>query len=257
MSIEKIKIDYLKKLLNNCSFEEFLTIKDELKSDVRKNIQALLMGKQKKYDNEAKLLEEYKKRSIYEMKLLKDNYKFIAGIDEVGRGPLAGPVYTAAVILDPSINILGIKDSKKLSEKQREVLSEEIKQKCLCYSIGIASEEEIDKLNILNATKLAMKRAVEGLSIKPEYLLIDALRLKDIDIPQIDIIRGDDLSISIGAASIVAKVERDNFMIKVSEKYAGYKFESNKGYGSSEHIEALKKFGPCEIHRKSFIKNFI
>jgi ribonuclease HII len=257
MSTERIKIDKLKELLSNCKYEEFITLKDSLRDDTRKNIQALLIGKQKKYDNEIKLLEEYKNRSVYETRLLNNNIRFIAGIDEVGRGPLAGPVYTAAVILDPSINILGIKDSKKLSEKQREMLSQEIKQNCLSYSVGIATEEEVDKLNILNATKLAMKRSIEGLSIKPQYLLIDALNLTSIDIPQISIIKGDDLSISIGAASIIAKVERDNFMVKISEKYTMYKFESNKGYGSSEHIEALKKFGPCEIHRKSFIRNFI
>lgn len=257
MSIEKIKLNDLKDMLKGCTFEEFQAIKEQLTDDTRKNIQECMLREKRRFDNEAKILEEYNRRKIYEMKLLKNNIKYIAGIDEVGRGPLAGPVYTAAVILDPNIDILGIRDSKKLSEKQREFLSEEIRQKCLCYSIGIASEEEIDEINILNATKLAMKRAIEGLPIKPDYLLIDALRLKDVDIPQIAIIKGDDLSISIGAASIVAKVERDSFMVKISQNYSEYKFESNKGYGSKEHIEALKKYGPCKIHRRSFIKNFI
>lgn len=257
MIIEKIKIEALKEIFNECKFEEFLRLKEELKDDPRKNIQELIGREQRKYQNEAKKLEEYSKRKIYENQLIKKNYKYIAGLDEVGRGPLAGPVYASAVILNPAVDILGIKDSKKLTEKQREILSQEIKQKCLCYSIGIASEEEIDKLNILNATKLAMKRAIESLSIKPEYLLIDALKLEEVSIPQFSIIKGDDLSISIGAASIVAKVERDRFMVKASKKFPLYNFQSNKGYGTGEHIEGLKKYGPCRMHRRTFIKNFI
>lgn len=255
--MERIKIEELKELLKNTDFDGFLGIKEKFMDDPRKNIQGLLAREQKRYDNAAKMLLEYNNRKVYENKLLMENISYIAGVDEVGRGPLAGPVYTAAVILDPAKHILGIKDSKKLSEKQREILAEEIKQNCLCYSIGIASEEEIDRYNILVATKLAMKRAIEGLKINPEHILIDALRIEAVKIPQTSIIKGDDLSISIGAASIVAKVERDNFMNLAAGSYPEYSFEKNKGYGTSEHVEALKKYGPCKIHRRSFIKNFV
>jgi ribonuclease HII len=256
-TMAKIKIEELKGILEDCDLIQFKALRLNLKDDSRINIQGLLEKKQRQYNKEAKAQEEYNLRKIYENKLQKDNYKFIAGMDEVGRGPLAGPVYTAAVIMDLNNDVIGIRDSKKLSKEQREYLSEEIKQKCICYSIGIASEEEIDNINILNATKLAMKRAIAGLSIKPEYILIDALKLEDVDIPQISIIKGDDLSISIGAASIIAKVARDKFMDEVSLKYPGYYFEKNKGYGTGEHIEAIRKYGPCPIHRKSFINNFI
>jgi ribonuclease HII len=256
-TMTKIKIEELKMILEECDLIQFNTLKLNLKNDLRINIQSLLEKKQRQYNKEAKAQEEYNLRKIYENKLLRDNFNFIAGIDEVGRGPLAGPVYTAAVIMDLNNDVIGIRDSKKLTKEQREYLSEEIKQKCICYSIGIASEEEIDCINILNATKLAMKRALNGLKIKPDYILIDALKLEDVDIPQISIIKGDDLSISIGAASIIAKVARDKFMDEVSMKYPGYYFEKNKGYGTQEHIEAIRKYGPCLIHRKSFIKNFI
>lgn len=255
--MEKVKIDDLKTSLKECTFEEFLNIKENLKDDNRKNIQELITRTQKKYDKELEIISEYNKRRIYEKVLLNKNFKFIAGIDEVGRGPLAGPVYTAAVILNPEVDILGIRDSKKLSEKQREQLAKEIKEKCLCYSIGIATVEEIDELNILNATKLAMKRAIEKLEITPEYILIDALKLEEVSIPQISIIKGDDLSVSIGAASIVAKVERDEFMARTSCDYPQYNFSKNKGYGTADHIEAIKKHGACIIHRSSFIKNFV
>lgn len=257
MNSDRIKIDDLKQILTGCGYNEYLRIKEGLKDDDRKNIRDLLSRQQKRFDKEKKELEAYNSRKRYELMLNKENYKYIAGIDEVGRGPLAGPVYTAAVILNPDIDILGVKDSKKLSEKQRETLAEEIKQKCLCYSIGTASVEEIEEMNISNATKLAMRRAIEGLSIVPDYLLIDAVQLTDINIPQSAIIKGDDLSISIGAASIVAKVERDRFMETIADRYPWYNFGQNKGYGTGEHIDAIKKHGPCEIHRGTFIKNFI
>lgn len=255
--MKKIKIGELKTIIEECDITQFNTLKESLKSDSRINIQLLLAKKQRQFDKEFKAQEEYNLRKVYENKLSKDNFSFIAGMDEVGRGPLAGPVYTAAVVMDLNKDIIGIRDSKKLSKEQREYLSEEIKQKCVGYSIGIATEEEIDSLNILGATKLAMKRAIEGLEIKPDYVLIDALKLEEVDIPQMAIIKGDDLSISIGAASIIAKVARDKFMDEISLKYPEYNFEKNKGYGTADHIEAIRKHGPCPIHRKSFIKNFI
>jgi ribonuclease HII len=257
MNNDKVNVKELIETLKTCTYEEYLKLKEILKDDTRKNLQNALSSRQKKHEKELKIIQEYIKRKKYETALYKSDFKLIAGIDEVGRGPLAGPVYTAAVILDPEKDIFGIKDSKKLEEAQRDLLSAEIIDKCIDYSIGIATEEEIDCLNILNATKLAMQRAVEGLSIKPDYLLIDALNLEAIDIPQLSIIKGDDLSVSIGAASIVAKVARDSYMKELAVDYPQYSFEKNKGYGTKDHIDAIKKYGITKIHRKSFVKNFI
>lgn len=255
--VQGIKPNELKELLDKIEYNAFLEIKEALFNETRKNIISLLQKEQRRYNKEFLKIEEYDKRCKYENKLNSSNISIIAGLDEVGRGPLAGPVYTCAVILDNTKRILGIRDSKKLSEKQREELSEEIKENCIAYSIGIATVEEIDNINILNATKLAMKRAVEGLPLKPEFLLVDALELKDIAIPQFSLIKGDDLSVSIGAASIIAKVERDKLMKEHALIYPEYCFEENKGYGTKTHIEAIKKHGICSIHRKSFVKNFI
>lgn len=192
----------------------------------------------------------------YELECLSQGYKYIAGVDEVGRGPLAGPVVCAAVIMPINDLIEGIDDSKKLSEKKRNMLSDLIKQKAICYNIEEISPEKIDEINILEATKLCMKNALEGLSIKPDVALIDALKL-DIDIPVVNIIKGDFLSYSIGAASIIAKVYRDNLMVQMAEKYPQYSFEKHKGYGTAAHIAAIKEFGATPIHRRSFIKKFV
>ncbi len=192
----------------------------------------------------------------YELECLSQGYKYIAGVDEVGRGPLAGPVVCAAVIMPIDDLIEGIDDSKKLSEKKRNMLSDLIKQKAICYNIEEISPEKIDEINILEATKLCMKNALEGLSIKPDVALIDALKL-DIDIPVVNIIKGDFLSYSIGAASIIAKVYRDNLMVQMAEKYPQYSFEKHKGYGTAAHIAAIKEFGATPIHRRSFIKKFV
>lgn len=240
--------------LNRCNYEEFKNLKEQLKNETRKSVLNLIEKTEKRLYDIKKQYEEYEKRRYYEKQLLTKDIKYIAGVDEVGRGPLAGPVYAAAVILNPDLEILGIKDSKKLTQRQRESLSEEIKNKCLAYSIGYATSNEIDKFNILNATKMAMKRAIEGLKVCPEYLLIDALKL-DVTIPQTSIIKGDDISNSIGAASIVAKVARDKFMDEMSCIYPQYQFNKNKGYGTKEHINAIKEYGICEIHRKTFLKN--
>ncbi len=192
----------------------------------------------------------------YELECLSQGYKYIAGVDEVGRGPLAGPVVCAAVIMPIDDLIEGIDDSKKLSEKKRNMLSDLIKQKAICYNIEEISPEKIDEINILEATKLCMKNALEGLNIKPDVALIDALKL-DIDIPVVNIIKGDFLSYSIGAASIIAKVYRDNLMVQMAEKYPQYSFEKHKGYGTAAHISAIKEFGATPIHRRSFIKKFV
>lgn len=187
----------------------------------------------------------------YENNLVKKGINIIAGIDEAGRGPGAGPVVAAAVILDNNYNNLIINDSKKLTEKRRLEAFNEINEKALQIGIGIVSNEEIDEINILNATKLAMERAYNNLSEKPEHLLIDALNI-NINIPQTNIIKGDMKSISIAAASIIAKVTRDKIMVEYGEKYPNYLFEKHKGYLTKAHLELIKEFGPCPIHRKSF-----
>ncbi|WP_081677263.1 ribonuclease HII [Butyrivibrio sp. WCD3002] len=184
--------------------------------------------------------------------------EFICGIDEVGRGPLAGPVYAAAVILPKDCKILYINDSKKLSEKKREELYSEIMEKAVSVGIGFSTHERIDEINILQATYEAMAKAVAELSVKPELLLLDAVHVPQLEeYKQESIIKGDAKSVSIAAASIVAKVTRDHLMEEYDREYPGYGFASNKGYGAELHIKALKELGPCPIHRRSFIKNFI
>lgn len=187
----------------------------------------------------------------FENELYNNEINFIAGIDEVGRGPLVGPVVTAAVILPKDFYDERINDSKKLTEKKRELLYDVIMENALSVGIGMSSPEVIDEINILNATKKAMVEAVNNLSIKPEHLLIDAVKL-DIDIPQTSIIKGDAKSQSIASASIIAKVTRDRMMLELDKKYPMYDFKHNKGYGTKKHIEALYKYGPLKEHRKSF-----
>ena len=194
----------------------------------------------------------------YERALLSKGVQYIAGVDEVGRGPLAGPVVCAAVImpLDDESIIVGVDDSKKLSAKKRELLAEEIKKRALAYTIVEVSEKEIDEINILEATKLGMKKALETLSITPETVLTDGNMTLNIDFPQRSVIHGDALSYSIGAASIIAKVYRDKMMDEYAKTYPQYAFDSNKGYGTAAHIQAIKEYGLCPIHRRTFTKNF-
>ena len=184
--------------------------------------------------------------------------QYIAGVDELGRGPLAGPVVCAAVImpLEEADLIIGVDDSKKLSAKKREQLSEMIKEKALAYTIIEIDEKTIDEINILEATKLGMKKAVEGLAIAPDVVLTDGNMTLNINFPQRSIIQGDALSYSIGAASIVAKVHRDSMMDEYAKQYPAYAFDSNKGYGTAAHIQAIKEQGLCPIHRRTFTKNF-
>jgi ribonuclease HII len=188
----------------------------------------------------------------YELEARKAGIKLIAGIDESGRGPLAGPVVAAAVILDIDANIEGINDSKLLSSKQREKLFSKIHQNALSIGLSIVEPETIDRINILQATRLAMTKAVTNLTLKPGLLLIDGPITLDLNIRQIPIIKGDKLSVSISAASIIAKVTRDDIMKSFHKMYPEYGFYKNKGYGTKEHITALKKHGSCQIHRKSF-----
>ncbi len=192
---------------------------------------------------------------LYENKY--SEFNLICGIDEVGRGPLAGPVLAGAVILPKNCEILYINDSKKLSEKKREELFLEITEKAIAIGIGSASWEEIDEINILQATYRAMRMAIANLSVQPKLLLNDAVTIPEVKIRQVPIIKGDAKSASIAAASIIAKVTRDHMMCDYDKLYPGYGFASNKGYGSAEHMDAIRKLGPCPIHRRSFIRNIV
>lgn len=189
-----------------------------------------------------------------ENELFAQGIQLICGVDEAGRGPLAGPVCAAAVILPPNIEIPGLNDSKKLSDKKRRELFPIIKESAIAYGIAFADHAEIDKINILQATFLAMERAILQLQVRPEYALIDGNRAKDFGLPVKTVVHGDSLSASIAAASILAKVTRDDWMDTAAKEYPEYKFEVHKGYGTKAHYEALDQFGPCDIHRMTFLK---
>lgn len=188
----------------------------------------------------------------YENDLLNKGYKLICGCDEAGRGSLIGPVYAAACILNPDVKIDGLNDSKKLTEKQREKLYLEIKEKAIAYKVISTSSEIIDKINILEASRLSMNEAVNNLSIKPDYILTDYMKLYNTNIDVLPLAHGDMLSASIAAASILAKVERDHYLIELDKKYPGYNLAKNKGYATKDHKEALRKLGPTKEHRKTY-----
>ena len=192
----------------------------------------------------------------YENEAKADGFGVVCGIDEAGRGPLAGPVCAAAVILPEGCVIDGVNDSKKLTEKKREALFDVIKEKALAYSIAVADEKEIDEINILQATYLAMRRAFDGLSVKPDMALVDGNRDPGLGVPTRTIVKGDANSMSIAAASILAKVTRDRFMLEMDAKYPEYQFAKHKGYGTKLHYEMLTQYGASEIHRKTFLKSF-
>ena len=209
-----------------------------------------------KLSDEQELLRQEKMKET-EKRLWKEGYKYIAGIDEAGRGPLAGPVYAAAVILPPDIRLDGINDSKKLSPKKREELFKEITKKAVSYSIFSVDERKIDEINILNATHMAMNGAAEALSQKPDYVIIDGNSIKNMKFPHETIVKGDAKSMSIAAASILAKVARDRYITEMAEIYPEYGFEKHKGYGTKEHTDAILKYGATPIHRKTFLKKLL
>ena len=210
------------------------------------------LKRQAKLEKERARIETMK---VYEKEY--ESHGWICGIDEVGRGPLCGPVVASAVILPKDCQILYLNDSKRLSEKKREELYDVIMEQAIAVGIGMASPQRIDEINILQATYEAMRQAISGLKVKPAVLLNDAVTIPEVDIPQIPIIKGDAKSVSIAAASIIAKVTRDRMMVEYDRIYPGYDLASNKGYGTKVHMEALKTVGPCEIHRRTFIKNIV
>ena len=249
-SIKDIKIK-----LEEAGIEELESIMTDYVDDDRSGVINLLKKSKKRIDDYNRELARIDALKEYERKY--SDCAYIAGIDEVGRGPLAGPVVAGVVILPKDCNILYINDSKKLSEKKREELYDIITKEALAFATAVVSPLRIDEVNILNATYEAMREAIGKLKIKPDILLNDAVNIPGVDIKQVPIIKGDAKSISIGAASIIAKVTRDRMMVEYDKLYPEYDFASNKGYGSAKHIEALKKYGKCPIHRDSFIGNFV
>lgn len=249
------KISDIRNTLQAATIQELPVFISQYEMDGRAGVRSLVDKAKKQllaYEKELARTEQMKK---YEKQY--SEYDFICGIDEVGRGPLAGPVVASAVILPKDCGLLYLNDSKQLSEKKREELYEKIMEQAVAVGIGYNSPERIDEINILQATYEAMREAVHGLCVVPDLLLNDAVTIPGLDMRQIPIIKGDAKSISIAAASIVAKVTRDRLMVQYDEVFPGYGFASNKGYGAESHIEALKTLGPCPIHRKTFIKNFV
>lgn len=202
-------------------------------------------------------IKRLKAMSEYEDRLRKQGFLYVCGVDEAGRGPLAGPVCAAAVVLPDDVYIEGLNDSKKLSEKKREELYEKITDAALSYNIEMVDEKVIDEINILQATYMAMNRAVCGLKIKPDYVLIDGNRIEGMEIPHETVVKGDLKSVSVAAASILAKVTRDRYICDIAKMYPEYNFAKHKGYGTKEHTEAILKYGPCPIHRMTFLKKLL
>lgn len=254
---EKYNISQIKEILSSIhSIEDPMF--QQLSLDMRKGVQTALKSCQKRIEKEQKRAEHFIEMQYYERLAYKEGASFIAGVDEVGRGPLAGPVVAAAVILPKNIEDLGFDDSKKLSASKREEIYRLIQEKAIAIGIGIVDADIIDQVNIYQASRLAMQQAVSELKIQPDYLLIDAMKI-DVNTPQIGIIKGDAKSISIASASIVAKQVRDQMMQEFDELYPGYDFSNNAGYGTPKHLEGLKSKGICPIHRKTFapIKDYL
>lgn len=254
---EKYTISQIKEILSSIhSIEDPMF--QQLSLDMRKGVQTALKSCQKRIEKEQKRAEHFIEMQYYERLAYQEGASFIAGVDEVGRGPLAGPVVAAAVILPKNIEDLGFDDSKKLSTFKREEIYRLIQEKAIAIGIGIVDADIIDKVNIYQASRLAMQQAVSELKIQPDYLLIDAMKI-DVNTPQIGIIKGDAKSISIAAASIVAKQVRDQMMQEFDGLYPGYDFSNNAGYGTPKHLEGLKTKGICPIHRKTFapIKDYL
>ncbi|MFR3557654.1 MAG: ribonuclease HII [Paraclostridium sordellii] len=244
-------------IIENISTDEYLKYIDILKDDERKSVKNIAVKLAKKLDKMRAENERLEMINIFENEGYEKGFTYIGGIDEAGRGPLAGPVVAAVVVFKPGTKIEGINDSKKLSETKRDELFEIIKEEALDYGIGIVQKDEIDEYNILNATYMAMKKAVNCLKQKPDYLLVDAAHIPDVDIEQKSIIKGDSKSISIAAASILAKVTRDSIMYEYDKMYPEYGFASHKGYGTDQHYKAIREHGITSIHRRSFLKNIL
>lgn len=248
--IAEIKLEFMQAAL-----EEIPALCEKYKDEERSGVKTICNQYKNRY--EAYYKEQVRLDAMKEYERKYADYSYICGIDEVGRGPFAGPVIACAIILPKDCNILYINDSKQLSEKKREELYDEILSGAIAYGIGSVPPQKIDEINILQATYEAMRQAIKNLSVTPDILLNDAVTIPEVSIKQVPIIKGDAKSISIAAASIVAKVTRDRIMVAYDKVFPGYDFASNKGYGSAKHIEAIKELGLTPIHRRSFVKNII
>ncbi|RKQ37467.1 ribonuclease HII [Oceanobacillus halophilus] len=255
--MEKQSISVLKQLFTNGDINDEMM--NELKHDERKGVQQLIKSYERQQQKEHILEMKFKEMCQYEQRAFDNGKQFIAGIDEAGRGPLAGPVVAAAVILPSDFKLLGLNDSKQLNEERRENYFSIIKEKAISYGIAIIDSQKIDEINIFEATKLAMRQAIETLETHPDHLLIDAVNLTDLPCSSESIIKGDARSISIAAASILAKVTRDRLMKEIHIEYPEYDFASNMGYGTKHHIEKLAEFGVTPYHRKTFapVRNIV
>ncbi|WP_455618653.1 ribonuclease HII [Eisenbergiella sp.] len=250
-----MKIQEIKEQFNSCPLEDLPQLIEAYSADERSGVRAELVRAGKRL--EALEKEKERTRALQQFERKYESAGFVCGIDEVGRGPLAGPVVAGAVILPRDCRILYLNDSKQLSAGKREALYEVIMKEAVATGIGYASPARIDEINILQATYEAMREAIGKLAVKPDILLNDAVTIHGVDIRQVPIIKGDAKSVSIAAASIIAKVTRDRLMVQYDSVFPGYGFAANKGYGAAAHIEALKRLGPTPIHRRSFIKNFM
>lgn len=248
-------INEIKEILKNTDVTALSEFIKHYNTDERSGVKKLVLKAEKEIEAYNKEVARTENLKFFENKY--SDYNYICGIDEVGRGPLAGPVVAGAVILPKDCDILYINNSKKLTASKREELFQIIMEKAVSAKTALVSPQYIDKVNILQATYEAMRKAIATLNVQPDILLNDAVNIPLVNIKQVPIIKGDAKSISIGAASIIAKVTRDAMMVEYDKIYPEYDFASNKGYGSAKHIEALKKYGPCPIHRRSFIHNFI
>ena len=249
------KIADIKNLFQAADTEKLPELISVYENDARSGVQNLILTARKRLDALEK--EKARTESLKKFEYEYEAYGCLCGIDEVGRGPLAGPVVAGAVILPKNCDILYLNDSKQLSEKKREELYDVIMEKAVSVGLGFSSPERIDEINILKATYEAMRQAISKLSVQPAVLLNDAVTIPGVEIKQVPIIKGDAKSVSIAAASIVAKVTRDRMMVEYDSVFPEYGFAQNKGYGAAAHIEALKKYGPCPIHRKTFITHFV
>lgn len=250
-SIKEIKL-----LFEQAEKEQWDALFSRFQADERAGVKRIVEQYKKKLAAYNKEQERLEKMLLFEQKY-GDDFHCICGIDEAGRGPFAGPVVAGAVVLPKGLKIVGLNDSKQVSVKKREALFEEIKEKAVSIGIGMSSPARVDEINILQATYEAMRHAVEDLDVVPDLLLNDAVTIPQIPIKQVGIVKGDARSLSIAAASIVAKVTRDRLMVEYASLYPEYGFEQNKGYGSAAHREALKKYGPCPIHRETFIHSYV
>lgn len=251
-TISEINVEF-----TNCSIDTIDKLINYYFQDNRKGVQDIIKRAIKRKENYEKEQLRISQLYEYENVFYKQGKIYIAGVDEVGRGPLAGPVVSAAVILPKNAFLIGVNDSKKLSEKQRKTLFQEINEQAIEIQISMENSNVIDEINILQATIKSMEKAINNFKQKPEQIIVDAVKLPNVNISQLNMNKADEKSISVAAASIIAKVTRDEIMDKYHEIYPEYAFNKNKGYGTKEHIDALKKYGPCPIHRMSFLKNLL